>query len=243
MHKNLILAAFEKAMAIDRESGILSPSKSKAAEVLSDFIEREERFQFGERRLRDYFNAASQGEEIDLKQRAVRDGLSKYLGYENYRDFIVRTSEEKKDPAIETSTDSFENSRAYFLRKFFDRNRTTILIILGCIIIFLLINFFNKEKWMVWNGSQYEQTEFDSNEIQNGEILLFNRTQVERFKKVSPDCDTQFFDAEGKAKLWYGKNQKGELEYFTDLGRHPQTGKTLKPITRYMIRKYFCKGS
>lgn len=42
MHKNLILAAFEKAMAIDRESGILSPSKSKAAEVLSDFIEREE---------------------------------------------------------------------------------------------------------------------------------------------------------------------------------------------------------
>ena len=30
------------------------------------------------------------------------------------------------------------------------------------------------------------------------------------------------------------------LQYFTALGLHPETGKTLKPITQYMIDKYIC---
>ena len=131
MHRNLILEAFQKAMAQEKEIGLLSPSKSKAAQLLSDYIEQEFKFQFGERRLRDYFNAASQGEDIELKQKAVRDGLAKYLGHESYRDFSVSTSEEEKDLETEKPTDSLQNSRAYFLRNFFDRNRKTFLIILG----------------------------------------------------------------------------------------------------------------
>ena len=60
------------------------------------------------------------------------------------------------------------------------------------------------------------------------------------FKKINPDCEYSFFNNDGSVRVWYGKNVSKELEFFTDLGLHPETGKTLKPITQYMIDKYVC---
>jgi hypothetical protein len=57
---------------------------------------------------------------------------------------------------------------------------------------------------------------------------------------VTPNCEDEFFNEDGSVKLWYGKNKNKDLEYFTALGLHPETGKTLKPITQYMIDKYIC---
>lgn len=242
-HKNLILEAFKKATIYLAENGIPSPSKSGVAEVLSDYIELECNFQFGERRLRDYYNEALKDEVLEIKQQAVRDGLAKYLGYEDFRDLLIRTTESKKDLQTENLAETTDNGKAYFVSQFLRGNRTTVLIIVGCLIAFLIINAVNKEKWMVWEGSQFVETEFDAYKMENGQIFLFNDSQVARFKKVQPNCDTQFFNSEGNALLWYGKNRKGDLEYFTDLGKHPETGKTLKPITRYMIKKYICERS
>ncbi|QAA82677.1 hypothetical protein EI546_13535 [Aequorivita sp. H23M31] len=240
MHSKLILEAFEKAMAIELETGILTPSKTSAAEKLSDFIEQEMNFQFGERRLRDYYNAASQGEDIELKQKAVRDGLAKFLDYADFSDFLIRNSEEKKVLEIE-EIGRTSKGRAFFLGSFFRRNRTTVLIILGCLLAYFILDFVNKEKWMKWDGNEFVETDFDSKELENGQIFLFNKSQMEHFNKIQPDCNTQFFNSEGNPQIWYGKNRKGELEFFTDLGKHPETGKTLKPITQYMIDKYVCK--
>ncbi len=241
-HKNLILEAFKKATTYLVENGIQSPSKSGVAEVLSDYIEQECNFQFGERRLRDYYNEALKDEAIEIKQQAVRDGLAKYLGYEDFRDLLIRTTESKKDLQTENFAEIPQNGKAHFVAQFLRRNRTTVLIIIGCLIAFIILNAVNKEKWMVWEGNKFVEAEFDSHKLENGQILLFNESQVDRFKKVQPNCDTQFFSAEGHVMLWYGKNQKGDLEYFTYLGKHPETGKTLKPITRYMIKKYICEG-
>lgn len=241
MHKKLILEAFEKAMTYEREQGVLSPSKSGAAEELSNYIEQEYNFQFGERRLRDYYNAACNGENIELKQQAVRDGLSRYLGYDDFGGFLKRYNEAKKDLLNDIRTEKTEIDVTSFLARFFRRNRTTVLIILGCLIVFLIVNSITKEKWMTWNGNQYVETDFDSRELENGELLLFNENQAERFQKIQPDCNTSFFKPDGSSKIWYGKNQNGKLEYFTYFGKHPETGKTLKPITNYMIKKYICK--
>ena len=49
-----------------------------------------------------------------------------------------------------------------------------------------------------------------------------------------------FTSKKGDVKIWYGKNIVKELEYFSLLGVHPETGKTLKPITEYMIKKHIC---
>lgn len=242
MHSKLILEAFEKAMVAEREMGILSPSKSKAAEMLSDYIQNEFNFQFGERRLRDYYNAASQGEEIELKQKAVRDGLSKFLGYADFSDFQIRTRVHKKVLQTENDLEVSKKTKTFFVGSFFRRNRTTVLIILGCLAAYFILDFVNKERWMKWNGNEFVETDFDSRQLEKGQIFLFNKTQVEHFNKIQPDCDTQFFNYEGNPQIWYGKNNKGELEFFSNLGKHPETGKTLKPITQYMIKKYVCKG-
>ena len=44
--------------------------------------------------------------------------------------------------------------------------------------------------------------------------------------------------AKSQPLILYGKNAAKEYEYFTHPGLHPETGKTLKPISRYIIKKY-----
>ena len=61
---------------------------------------------------------------------------------------------------------------------------------------------------------------------------------MESFKKVHKDSIAQFFSADGSPLIWYGKNPEGEYEYFTDLDRHPETGKSLKEITQYIIEHH-----
>ena len=104
------------------------------------------------------------------------------------------------------------NSNKNKLSIFFKKNKVTLIISSIAIVFIILYTSINQQKWMVWDG-----------------------------KKITPDCSTEFFDSHGNPKIWYGKNNKKELEYFTDLGLHPETGKTLDPITTYMIKKHICK--
>ncbi len=94
---------------------------------------------------------------------------------------------------------------------------------------------------MVWEKSQYVEVKFDTKKYSLGQIKLYNEDRVKHFKKVDVDCNTEFFDSNEKVKIWYGKNKKKTLEYFSALGLHPETSKTLNPITPYMIRKYICE--
>lgn len=43
-----------------------------------------------------------------------------------------------------------------------------------------------------------------------------------------------------EVKFGTDKHIMGKLEYFTSLGLHQETGKTLKTITKYMINEYIC---
>ncbi len=97
MHNRLIIESFEKALREEEEFGNLNPSKSRLATILSDYIEETQHFQFGERRLRDYYNQAIAGVQVEIKQPAVLNGLASFLGYDDYTDFVVRLKENKKD--------------------------------------------------------------------------------------------------------------------------------------------------
>ncbi len=239
MHNDLILSAFTKAIDSLEEKGVVSPSKSSAAELLSDFIEAEMDFQFGERRLRDYYNSVLKEERIEIKQQPVRDGLSLFLGSSSFENWLLKTNRiVVKSEATPKEFDRYP----YFTSNFLKRNRNIFLVSIGCILLFLTVNSFNTEKWMEWEGKQFVEADFDGHKVEKGQLLVHNQTRMEGFKRIDPNCDTQFFNVEGNAQLWYGKNLKGELQYFTDLGRHPETRKTLKPITKYMVRKYICQG-
>ncbi len=73
-------------------------------------------------------------------------------------------------------------------------------------------------------------------------LKLYNADRIEHFRKIDPNCETDFFKNDGTEMLWYGKNKSGELEFFTSVGLHPETGKTLKKITKYIIKKYICES-
>jgi hypothetical protein len=94
---------------------------------------------------------------------------------------------------------------------------------------------------MKWDVDHYVEVSFDAKGVQNGDLKLYKEDRIENFKKINADCNTVFFTENGSISVWYGKNMNGALEYFTGLGLHPISGKSLKPITEYMIKKYVCE--
>ncbi len=86
---------------------------------------------------------------------------------------------------------------------------------------------------MVWNEDHFERTKCSG--TGNEELLV--TFSLANFKKIiNTDTITSFFK-NGKVQVWYDKSNK-ELEFFTAPGIHPVNGKTLKPVTSYIIEKY-----
>ncbi len=230
MHRELLLKAFEKVRGELEFEGHKEPSDSKCALHLSEIIS--ETFPYGERSLRDFYNEARKSGEgdISIPQPQVLLALAKYLGYENYSDFLIknridevkRIPNEGKGPA---------------------KKNKLLLVVIGLFsIIFISYSgyqYFNKQRWMEWEGTHFVETSFDSQKLKNGNLREFNE-ELGNFKKITPNCETEFFNDDGSVRVWYGKNKEGMHEYFTNHGLHPETGKTLKPITKYIIGKYIC---
>ena len=238
MHKKLILEAFKKAGSSRKKLGEKKPSMVSIAEDLSNYIDTEEGFLLGERSFRDYRNDAERlmnsDEDINIKQFKVIVGLCRYLGYPSYKDFTSKNSLEKSDGDVQ------KPSKGQRLRVFLKRHKIT-LIVCGLLLIgFATFQTIHKQRWMVWQDDHYTEVGFDANKYNLGQLKLYDEDRINDFKKITPNCETVFFDLQGNVTVWYGKNSKKELEYFTALGLHPETGKTLDPITVYMIKTHIC---
>ena len=93
---------------------------------------------------------------------------------------------------------------------------------------------------MIWVENHYEVVGYD--EVKNKEdVKTINQFELDHFRKISV-CDTTTFFKNGSHDLpmvWYGKEPiTGKYEYFSQPGLHPITGKTLKKISPYIIKKY-----
>ncbi|WP_409415705.1 hypothetical protein [Flavobacterium sp. PS2] len=112
---------------------------------------------------------------------------------------------------------------------------------IGLLLGLLVWNFNNDRDCIVWNKDHYE--EMPCEEVSNTMTLLSpivmknEEGLISNFKKIKA-CDTTSFFKMGKPCIWYGKSFDGNYEYFTAPGLHPETGKTLRPITQYMIDKH-----
>jgi hypothetical protein len=221
MHNRLLKEAFDKA-----EKEIGSDKVYPRALHLSDYIFEDSKEQYGEKSLRIKYSAVSDGskETIRLKKH-VEEALSHYLGYKDYVMFVHQNKEiEKKE----------DNKFIFFLKN----NKITLTISSLIIASVFIYSSATKQRWMVWQGHQYIEVDFDVKKYKIDQIKLYKEERIESFKKINTDSNTVFFNDDGSVNIWYGKNYKKELEYFTDLGLHPETRKTLKPITVYMINKY-----
>lgn len=244
MHKRLIIEAFKKAEKERKEKGDNKPSTIHMAEDLSEFVKSVENFSLGERSYRDYLRGAEvlldDIEDININQLKVVNGLCKYLGYESYIDFKDKNStliENKK-----TVEKKAKNSSLSRLSVFVKKNKVVLVLIIVALTLLTvtIINKINEQRWMVWDRDHYIEVKFDTKKYDLGQLKLYNEDRIEFFRKVLLNCDSTFFNEKGNPIIWYGKNNIGELELFTSEGLHPETGKTLKPISQYMINKYVC---
>ncbi len=231
MHKTLIIRAFKKAKAKRKKQGEKAPSLSHISEDIALFVKESEGLGLDEKTYRGYRNEAEKlidtPEDISIKQLKVINGLSKFLGYDGYEDF-VKNLEGK----------NFAQTFVSFLK----RNKVVLIIIFLLLVGVSIYYFANQQCYMVWKKDHYVEVKFDPQKYSLRQLKLCNEDRIENFKKITPNCETTvFFDSQGNVKIWYGKNSQKELEYFTSYGLHPDTGKTLKPITEYIIIKYVCK--
>ncbi|WP_040281046.1 hypothetical protein [Psychroserpens damuponensis] len=260
MHKEVVIEAFLKAKENEEKKGIRAPSNHRLSIVLSAYITEEMKFSFGERSLKNYYNDALEfentNEDINISHLKVLNGLCKYLGYINYEDYVLS---QKKDDHKEEDDITYINedgesttvtkikskrlfawfSNASAFNKFLLLFISTITLVIIIFTIGIIIG--EQTRWMVWQEDHYVEVDFDTEKYKVNQLKLYKEDRINLFKKVSTDCsETKFFNNDGSVNIWYGKNKNKELEYFTDLGLHPETGKTLKPITQYMINKYIC---
>lgn len=221
MHSEIVNRALDKTKEIIKKREGVEISTTKASEDLSIILKDEYSVEFSDKSLREVAKG-----KTSVKKREVLNGICKFLGYKNYEDYNGSTT--RSEPPSPT----FE-----WIKKF------KIQIIVSILVTIFLFSLFalNKQRWMIWNNDHYIEVRFDTEKYELGQLKLHKEERIKYFRKIEATCDVEYFDKKGKPKTWYGKNAKGELEVFTSLGLHPETGKTLKPITKYMIKKYFCK--
>ena len=195
--------------------------KKKETAVLSalskhilDVLFKDYGFPINERTLSNYFNdlEKNDGEAFRISTNITNE-LSKYLGYKDLRDYSKGITTKKK------------------------RSSLNKYVIAGLVVVATYFGIdATSDKCMIWKEDRFEKISCEENNAKP-----INEGLLTHFKKINPKCDYLFFDNKGDVQVWYGKNFNEELEFFNQLGVHPFTGKTLKPITDHMINKYICK--
>jgi len=224
MHRKLITAAFNKA-----SKNIGSRTPHRIAEYISNTIQENNSETYGIRSLRDNHKLAIEDSKKNIEFRqGIVQALCEFLGHRDFQEFQCK-NQEKKLPFSKRMMVVIKTKSA------------VVVIILIAFLTITIITYVNKERWMEWEQDHYTEVSFDSEKLTNGTLKLYNKNRINHFRQVYPDCDYPFFKANGNENLWYGKNKEGVYEYFTDLGLHPGTGRTLKKITEYMVITHICE--
>lgn len=173
-----------------------------------------------------------------------------------YKNFIAGNKDELTDGFVTNELSKSEEIakeykrevvifEAFKKRSFLKRIALAVasLLVFGLMSYGFINIFFPNKDCLVWVKNHYEAVEYNKvKDVAN--VSPFNQTLLDNFKKITV-CDTTTFFKNGKHDIplvWYGKSpNKKQYEYFNQPGLHPETGKTLKPITKYIIEKYIRK--
>ncbi|WP_367768202.1 hypothetical protein AB3G33_08400 [Flavobacterium sp. WC2421] len=101
--------------------------------------------------------------------------------------------------------------------------------------------FFPNKECMQWIENHYEPVRCSDDKlgIVHSEIIVPIDGKVIGLVKLNSSGEHEFFKNE-KVLIWYYKRNE-VIELFNGPGFHPETGKSLKPITNYIIKKYSLK--
>jgi len=211
----LLTAAFAKA-----EKHTENNSDNGRAEYLSNYLEENYKCLITARSLVRFLKKKS------TPKKEVLDGLSKFLGYETYEDFVQKADIDQPH---------LLKKAAY--RKKNKRNKTKPVLLWTLMIgmtVALGWNFLksSEKKCMVWVENHYEKTECSGVALE----ISYNETISNKMKQLKA-CDTTTFFKNKLPVVWYDKSNSA-LSYFSYHGIHPVNGKTLKPITETIIEAH-----
>lgn len=102
---------------------------------------------------------------------------------------------------------------------------------------------FSKPNCMQWQNDHFELV--DCNLIEKNDLFFQSpievyNSELYKLKRIEVDKETVFFK-DGKAVVFYIKINDSVLEYYNVPGFHPVYNKPLRPITKYIIKKYIKK--
>ncbi|MEA9415885.1 hypothetical protein [Flavobacterium sp. PL02] len=256
--RNLCLITFDKSLSVNDENTFRVFLNTKEGEDLRRAIERFEIARFrpvisfltGEKESDNPARIELAAILVDFEKRPYNKFLREELVVNTPKPVLSEISA----PIKKGKETSFEDKEVQ-IRSFVGVPNKLIstkniiekpyLILLTCIFIlsgsFAIWSFNEEENCMVWNKDHYEEVPCDnvSNTMTLLSPIVMKKEEglISNFKKIEA-CDTTSFFKMGKPCIWYGKSFDGTYEYFTAPGLHPETGKTLRPITQYMIDKH-----
>lgn len=176
--------------------------------------------------MKNYYEKHVEGRINSSKEPTLqlKNLIAEYLGFDDYPDF------ESKKP----NNGNFPKGTGKAI------NKKHFYIITSSIIVLLLVLslsyknvLFMDYNCIVWEKDHYTKAPcYYLNSIDNTTYHI----DIDRFKKITLTKGMEFF-TDGKENFWYGSNTKGEREFFTARGVHPETLKELDPITEYILEK------
>lgn len=212
--KEFLEEIFNKA---EKESGI--KSLRGKCEYISETLLENFKYQLSYKSLERYHK----GESIPKGE--SKDMLAKYLGYSDFNKYVL-----EKHPPVNRNNDVKEPKSSSAVNGFRQWALVALIPLIGTAGYIGFVN--GSEECMIWVEDHYEVTDCEG---QKGEEA-YKAYLIDNFRQVEVSDTTTFFK-NGEVRVWYDKFNN-ELYYFTAPGINPESGKTLRPITHYMINKY-----
>ena len=163
MKKILFEKAFKKAKS---QSG--KETKHGLSNYLSDLITDDLKFSINAVTLVRYYDKYVEGDNQKTYNPSsdLLDVISRYLGYENFENFVLKNKKVEEIDANNNSL-SLDKNREYEKNNFFKKNKITIISGSLIVIIAFIIASINQQRWMVWdNRSLYIEVKIDARKTQ-----------------------------------------------------------------------------
>ncbi|ALR32203.1 hypothetical protein ATE47_17505 [Chryseobacterium sp. IHB B 17019] len=249
--KKLLEEVFEKASNETTEKTFSGILKSLERDLLDDF-----RINLSYKSFETYYKTIVENEKDYNIKPAILDDLSRYLEYENFRNYCSdwKTIEYTISETISKIVINITNKPILQMPDFLKKNGLGIiemafvlLLVTGGVIFSngkktnnaltnpLGIMFGGKpdieKDYMYWNNDRYKATD-SSNLGPQFEVIPMNKSLFKYFKKINREDTLTVENAMGN--VWYDKSNNN-VEFFTSPGIHPENGKALKDVSETIL--------
>lgn len=180
-------------------------------------------------RLHQKYVEESQLEKATPKP-TLLNAMSQYLGYQDYKDFLLNHGQTDKQLSFDLKATKFTKISIS------QRSIIAVLILMVCSLFSYIIfidDYPPDPECMIWKNTHYEKIscELSLNIEKAGQIIGFDLKLYENMKMI-PSSEVKVGES------YYYKVGRDSVQFFSSRGLHPENGKDLKPVTDYIVGKY-----